>query len=110
MDFIQQLSKVLNHLIDQHHLNKDGFGMDVTLCEDLSELLLMYRLIWKQNYQLITKFPQVQQNHFSQFIRIWYSKTCVKHSLSKRLKIDFQDQLLFNAGQKFCRMLQGDLH
>ena len=37
-------------------------------CEDLSELLLMYQLIWKQNYQLMTKFPQVKQNHFSQGI------------------------------------------
>ena len=37
-----------------------------------------------------------------------YSKTCVKWSLSKRPKIGFQDQLLLNAGQKYCRMLQGE--
>ena len=37
-----------------------------------------------------------------------YSKTCVKQPLSKRLKIGFQDQLLLNAGQKYCRMLQGE--
>ena len=37
-----------------------------------------------------------------------YSKTCVKRSLSKRTKIGFQDQLLLNAGQKYCRMLQGE--
>ena len=36
----------------------------------------------------------------------YYSKTCVKQSLSKRQKIGFQDQLLLNAGQKYCRMLQ----
>ena len=35
-----------------------------------------------------------------------YSKTCVKRSHSKRQKIGFQYQLLFNAGQKYCRMLQ----
>ena len=35
-----------------------------------------------------------------------YSKTCVKRPLSKRPKIGFQDQLLLNAGQKFCRILQ----
>ena len=35
-----------------------------------------------------------------------YSKTYVKLPLSKRLKIGFQDQLLLNAGQKYCRMLQ----
>ena len=36
-----------------------------------------------------------------------YSKTCVKRPLSKRQKIGFQDQLSLNAGQKYCRMLQG---
>ena len=37
------------------------------------------------------------------------SKTCVKvkRPLSKRPKIVFQDQLSLNAGQKYCRMLQG---
>ena len=33
-----------------------------------------------------------------------YSKTCLKWPLSKRPKIGFQDQLLLNAGQKYCRM------
>ena len=37
-----------------------------------------------------------------------YSKTCVKRPLSERLKIDFQYQLSLNAGQKYCRMLQGE--
>ena len=37
-----------------------------------------------------------------------YSKTCVKWQLSKRPKNDFQDQLLLNVGQKYCRMLQGE--
>ena len=42
--------------------------------------------------------------------RLTYSKTCVKQPLSKRPKIVFQDQLhvLLNAGQKHCRMLQGE--
>ena len=35
-----------------------------------------------------------------------YSATCVKLPLSKRQKIAFHDQLLLNAGQKYCRMLQ----
>ena len=35
-----------------------------------------------------------------------YSKTCVKRPLSKRPQIGFQDELLLNAGQKYCRMLQ----
>ena len=33
-----------------------------------------------------------------------YSKTCVKRPLSTGTKISFQDQLLLNAGQKYCRM------
>ena len=37
-----------------------------------------------------------------------YSETCVKQPLSKRPKIGFQDQLSLNAGQKYCRMLQGE--
>ena len=37
-----------------------------------------------------------------------YSKTCVKWPLSKRPKIGFQDQLPLNAGQKYCRLLQGE--
>ena len=41
-------------------------------------------------------------------IHIDYSKTCVKWPLSKRPKIGFQDQLSLNAGQKYCRMLQGE--
>ena len=32
--------------------------------------------------------------------------TCLKPPLSKRPKNGFQDQLLLNAGQKYCRMLQ----
>ena len=39
---------------------------------------------------------------------ITYSKSCVKQPLSKRQKIGFQDQLSLNAGQKYCRMLQGE--
>ena len=40
--------------------------------------------------------------------RVKYSKTCVKRPLSKRPKIGFQNQLWLNAGQKYCRMLQGE--
>ena len=37
-----------------------------------------------------------------------YSKPSLKRPLSKRQKWVFQDQLLLNAGQKYCRMLQGE--
>ena len=39
---------------------------------------------------------------------LMYSKTYLKQSRLKRPNIGFQDQILFNAGQKYCRMLQGE--
>ena len=35
-----------------------------------------------------------------------YSKTCAKRPLSKKTKMVFKNQLSFNAGQKYRRMLQ----
>ena len=35
-----------------------------------------------------------------------YSKTCLKWPLQKMTKIGFQDLLLLNAGQKYCRILE----
>ena len=37
-----------------------------------------------------------------------YSKTCLKQSPKRWPKIGFQDWLSLNAGQKYCRMLQGE--
>ena len=37
-----------------------------------------------------------------------YSKSCVKQPLSTRQQIGFQGQLSLNAGQKYCRTLQGE--
>ena len=37
-----------------------------------------------------------------------YRKTCLKRPLKRKTKIGFQDQLSPNAGQKYCRMLQGE--
>ena len=41
-------------------------------------------------------------------MRIWNSKTCLKLPLLKRSKMGFQDQLLLDAGRKYCRMLQAE--
>ena len=41
-------------------------------------------------------------------VKIKYNKTFVKRPLSKIPQIVFQDQLLLNAGQECCRMLQGE--
>ena len=40
--------------------------------------------------------------------QVKYSKTCLKQPLNRRPKIGFQDRLSLNAGQKYCRMLQGE--
>ena len=56
---------------------------------------------------VITIYLQVFNNGMNLYF-MSYSKPCVKRPLSKRLKIGFQDQLSFNAGQKYCRMLQGE--
>ena len=37
-----------------------------------------------------------------------YSKTCLKRPLKRKTKNGFQDRLSLNAGQKYCRMLQGE--
>ena len=50
-------------------------------------------------------FLNLCPGHILLMILSYYSKTCVKQPLSKRLKIGFQDQLSLNAGQKYCRML-----
>ena len=41
-------------------------------------------------------------------LRAINSKPCLKLPLSQRTKMGFQDQLSLNAGQKYCRMFQGE--
>ena len=41
-------------------------------------------------------------------VHIAYSKTVLSSHSKKKTKIDYQDQLALNAGQKYCRMLHGD--
>ena len=40
--------------------------------------------------------------------KLYYRKTCLKRPLKKKTKIGFQYLLSLNAGQKYCRMLQGE--
>ena len=60
-----------------------------------------------RNLDLGTTLPR---DYFCQVIlvSIQYSKTCLKRSQKRRPKIGFQDRLLLNACQKYCRMLQGE--
>ena len=47
------------------------------------------------------------EGHTEYFVGcLHYSKTSLKRPLKRRSKIDFQDRLSLNAGQKYCRMLQ----
>ena len=48
----------------------------------------------------------IAKNHNIKAIRRNYSKACLKWPLKKSTKIGFQYQLLLNASQKYCRMLQ----
>ena len=47
-------------------------------------------------------------NERVKIVILTYSKTCLKRPLKKKTKIGFQDRLSLNAGQKYCRMLQGE--
>ena len=37
-----------------------------------------------------------------------YNRTCLKRPLKKKTKIGFKDRILLSAGQKYCKMLQGE--
>ena len=63
-------------------------------------------------FQLLTSLPGDVNMIFAlltSFLSLLYSKTCVKRPLSKRPQFGFQDGLLLNACQKYCRMLQGSI-
>ena len=65
---------------------------------DIPCLHIVYRtiiLFFVQNYTVLHTIQS----------QLFYT---VKPPLSKRSKIGFQDQLSLNAGQKHCRMLQGE--
>ena len=40
------------------------------------------------------------------FVKSMYSKTCLKQPLKRRLTIGFQDRLLLNASQMYCKIFQ----
>ena len=58
------------------------------------------------------KLFKINLNHLpsglniSVFLKVMHTVKHVLSSHSKRSNIDFQDQLLLNAGQKYCRMLK----
>ena len=55
--------------------------------------------------QLASKKPAASCSR-SLFFKSGYTVKPVLSDHSKRLKIGFQDRLLFNAGRTYCRMLQ----
>ena len=66
-------------------------------------------ILWSLSYNSFVKLSHYN-SHITRSIAMEpiYSKTCVKRSLSKRPQIGFRDQLSLNAGQRYCRMLQGE--
>ena len=56
---------------------------------------------------LFVSFASYRKSRFP-LILFFYSKICFKRPLKKKAKIGFQDRLSLNAGQKYCRMLQGE--
>ena len=56
---------------------------------------------------MILEYGMLSHNYLNiNEIILIYSKTCLKRPVKKQTKIDFQDRLSLNAGQKYCRMLQ----
>ena len=51
---------------------------------------------------------KISSEHTARKCSLEYSKTLLKRPLKKKTKIGFQDRLSLNAGQKYCRMLQGE--
>ena len=62
-------------------------------------------VILTHHWQIMQK--QVRHCFLSDCV-LHYSKTCLEGPLKKKIKNGFQDRLLLNAVQKYCRMLQGD--
>ena len=62
-----------------------------------------------------TPGPAMSGSSFGSFVwtlfcvtyKVYYSETCLKRPLKKKTKNCFQGRLSLNAGQKYCRMLQG---
>ena len=84
----------------------ETFGRDLHQCfrRFLAELIILC----SRCLGGIREVEQLVEHRIVSFSSGGYSKTCVKQPLSKRQKIGFQDQLSFDAGQKYCRMLQGE--
>ena len=62
--------------------------------KQISPTIVLY---CKQNFKSHMNYPSSKIS-----VLYKYSKTCLKWPLSKRPKIVFQDQLSFNASQKYC--------
>ena len=70
------------------------------ICTTNTGVTLNIHVISQGQYNLKYNSNQV---HVYPFL---HSKACLKRPLKNKTKIGFQDQLLLNAVQKYCRMLQ----
>ena len=53
----------------------------------------------------VCEWASLEEGRIRPFMLLTYSKTCLKRPLKKNC---FYDRLSLNAGQKYCRMLQGE--
>ena len=92
---VVSLSKAFYPLLSPIVTQEDG--------ENIPTWLKISLLGWKydQHKQTITR-------PYQEKISCRNTGACLKWLLSERPKIGFQDQLLLNAGQKYCRMLLGE--
>ena len=78
-------------------------------CSDKQEVMHAIFGPWCEKTCLQGFQPSKTQTYLLKYRdKLEYSKTCLNWLLKKKTKIGFQDRLSLNAGQKYCRMLQGE--
>ena len=87
--------------VEEEDLVGEVEDLEVAVVEDLAVVVAV------ASEEVDTEVEGADSNSKWQCI-IWYCKICVKRPTSKRPQIGFQDRLSLNAGQKYCRMLQGE--
>ena len=75
-----------------------------TLVEGVSRQFEAFR----EGFESVFPMTALQSFYPEEVRHTSYSETCLKRPLKKKTKNGFQVRLSLNAGQKYCRMLQGE--
>ena len=78
------------------------------VCEAKKCIFHLWLCHWHMNYTFVTSLEINVIIYAKNSISSLYSKTCLLRPLNKKTNIDFQHRLTLNAGQKYCRMHQGE--